>query len=132
MSRATELLAQYQAKIAQVGQWIAIRRYTGTTVKTFTDTLARAYVRYYGATEFIGAVTQGDLMAIALVDTLAGILPVSTNDKLMSQFWGFDDPNTPPTMTAGHVTGGKETAIKSVIKRTPGGVLIVIELHAVG
>ena len=132
MSRASELLTQYQSKIAKGGQWVVIRRYAGTTVKTFSDTLTRAYVRYYGSTEFVGAVTQGDLMAIALVDTLGGILPVTTNDKLVTSFFGFDVSDQPPLDGASHVTGGKETAIKNVIKRAPGGTLIALELHAVG
>ena len=47
MSRAAELLAQYESKIGKVGQWIAIRRYTGTTVKTYARyVLTRAYIRY--------------------------------------------------------------------------------------
>jgi hypothetical protein len=133
MSRATELLAQYRSKIASVGQWIAIRRYSGpSTNRTFVDTLTQAYVRYYGSSEFVGAVTQGDLTAIALVDNLGGILPVTTNDKLVTSFFGFDVSDTPPLDGANHVSGGKETAIKSVMKRVPGGMLIAVELHAVG
>jgi hypothetical protein len=133
VSRAAELLMQYQSKIAKVGQWVAIRRYSGTgQTRTFSDTLTRAYVRYSGSTEFVGAVTQGDLVAIALVDTLGGILPVTTNDKLVTSFFGFDVSDTPPLDGASHVTGGKETAIKSVMKRVPGGTLIALELHAVG
>jgi hypothetical protein len=133
MSRADELRIQYESKIAGVGQWVAIRRYSGpSTNRTYVDTLTRAYVRYYGSTEFVGAVTQGDLTAIALVDTLGGILPVTTNDKLVTSFFGFDVSDQPPLDEAGHVTGGKETAIKSMMKRVPGGTLIAIELHAVG
>jgi hypothetical protein len=71
-------------------------------------------------------------MAIALVDSLGGILPVTTNDKLVTSFFGFDVPDMPPLDGTSHVTGGKETAIKNVIKRAPGGTLIALELHAVG
>ena len=133
MSRASDLLTQYQRKIGQVGQWIAIRRYSGTTVRTYVDTLTRAYVRYYAATELVGTVVQGDLMAIALVDTLSPVLPVTTNDRLVTGFWGHNDPNATPALTDDlHVTGGKETAIKSAMKRSPGGTLIALQLHAVG
>jgi hypothetical protein len=132
VSRSDDLLAQYQTKIGKVGQWVAIRRYSGTTTKTFVDTLTRAYVRYYSSTELIGAVVQGDFSAIALVDTLGTILPVTTNDKLVTGFTGHDDPNTAPTLTANHVTGGKETAIKSAMKRSPGGTLIALEIQAAG
>lgn len=137
MSRAAELLAQYQTKIAKVGQWIAIRRYSGTgAARTFADTLTRAYVRYYGQKELIGTVMQGDLVAIALVDTLGELLAspqgINTNDRLVTGFHGCDNPNeTPDVDTGGHVNG-RETAIKSVLKRTPGGTLIALELHAVG
>jgi hypothetical protein len=133
LSRATELLAQYQTKIAKDGQWIAIRRYTGTgPTRPWTDTLARAYVRYYSSKELIGTIVQGDVSAVALVDTLGGILPVTTNDKLVLGFDGFDVSGTTPTLVGGHVVNGKETAIKNPMKRTPGGTLIAIEIHAAG
>ena len=133
MSRASELHAQYVTKIGKVGQWIAIRRYTGTgPTRTFGDTLTRAYVRYFASTEMVGTVVQGDLQAIALVDSLTAILPVTTNDRLVTGFYGCDNPNEPPPLTSGQITGGKETAIKSAIKRTPGGTLIALVIHAVG
>lgn len=133
MSRADQLLAQYRAKIAKSGQWIAMRRYAGTPPsRTWVDTLTRAYVRYYGSKELIGSIVQGDVSAIALVDTLSGILPVTTNDKLVLGFVGFDVPGTTPTLTGGHVSNGKETAIKNAMKRDPGGTLIALEIHAVG
>jgi hypothetical protein len=132
MSRADDLRAQYETKIARVGQWVVVRRYTGTTTKTYADTLTRAYVRYYKLSEFIGPVTQGDMTTIALVDMLSGVLPVTTNDKLVTGFTGHDDPDSTPALSGGHVTGGKETAIKSVMKRTPDGTLIAIEMQSAG
>jgi hypothetical protein len=133
MSRADQLLAQYRTKIAKSGQWIAIRRYTGTGLgRTWVDTLARAYVRQYASHELIGSIVQGDVAAISLVDTMGGILPVTTNDKLVTGFAGFDVPGTTPTLVGGHVSDGKETAIKNLMKRTPGGTLIALEIHAVG
>jgi hypothetical protein len=120
MGRAAELLAQYQRKIAKVGQDIAIRRYVSVGgIRTPQDTATRAYVRYAGDKELIGTSQQGELVAYALVDSLAAILPVTTNDRLVI----FDDQSGPR---------GKETAIKSIIKRTPEGQLIALEMHAVG
>jgi len=122
----------------KVGQWIAIRRYSGTGVtRSSFDTLARSYVRYYGDKELIGAIMQGDLVAYSLVDTLSVLLAtpqgITTKDKLITGFWGFDVAGTTPGIDgAGHVNGGKETAIKSVIKREEGGTLIALELHAGG
>jgi hypothetical protein len=133
MSRALELLAQYETKIAKDGQWVAIRRYTGVGAsRPWVDTLARAYVRHYDSKELIGSIVQGDVSAISLVDTLSGILPITTNDKLVLGFTGFDVLGTTPTLTGSHVSGGKETAIKNPMKRTPGGTLIALEIHASG
>jgi hypothetical protein len=134
MSRAAEHQAQYRSKIALAGQWIAIRRYSGAgAARTFTDTCAPAYIRYTGSTEFVGAVTQNDLMAITIVDTLTSLLPITTNDRLVTDFYGWEDLPTPPSLDeASHVSGGKETAIKSVAKRVLNGALIALELHAVG
>jgi hypothetical protein len=134
MTRASELRAQYEIKIAKVGQWIAIRRYTGTTVKSYTDTLARAYVLYKVSKEFVGAIRQNEVVAIALVDTLAGFIPpVSTNDKLLTEFSGHDVAGvTPPLDVDNHVSSPKERAILNVIKRAPCGTLIAFELHAMG
>ena len=106
---------------------------TGTTVKAYTDTPAKAYVLYKPAKEFIGAVVQNYLVAIVLVDTLAGILPISTNDRLVTEFFGCDDLGTTPELDfESHISGGKQFAINSAIKRTPGGQLIALEIHAVG
>jgi hypothetical protein len=132
-SRAAEYLAQYETKIGKVGQWIAIRRFAGTTVKTYSDTLTRAYLTYYPVKEFVGAVVQGELVAIALVNSLGAVLPVTTNDKLVTEFYGFADAFATPQLTVdSHVSGGKQTSITSAVKRTTGGVLIALELHAVG
>ena len=133
MSRADEYRSQYQAKLDKVGQWVAIRRYTGTTSKTFTDTTTRGYVKYQPSQEFVGAIMQIDIVATILVDALGSILPVTTNDRLVTEFFGFDDVSMPPSMDeSSHVSGGKERAIKSALKRDPGGTLVAIELHAAG
>jgi hypothetical protein len=134
MSRASELLAQYQRKIAKVGQWIGIRRYTGTgPARTSTDTLARAYVIYAPDTALVGGVVQGNLLVWSLVDTFAGMNPpVNTNDRLVTGFFGFDNPNATPPLTNGQVSTPKERAIKSVMEINPGGTLIVLKMVAVG
>lgn len=133
MSVADQMLAQHESQVAKVGQWVAIRRYAGTTVKTYTDTPARAYVLYLPAKEFVGAVVQNYLTAITLVDTLVGLLPVTTNDRLVTEFFGHDDLGTTPGMNEeSHVSGGKQFAINTAAKRDPGGKLIALEIHAVG
>ena len=133
MSEAAILLAQYERKIAKVGQWIAIRRYAAGTPRTYTDTPTRAYVQQKESKEFVGAATQSETVAIALVGTLNG-MDVNTNDRLITGFFGSDDAGTtPPLNEEGHLVAvGKERAITSVMKRTPGGTVIALEIHAVG
>ena len=133
--RAYQLLAQYQAKIEQTGQWIAIRRYTGTGgVRTGTDTLAKAYIRYEPAKEFVGSVIQNYAAVYALADTLMALVPqINTNDKLVTAFTGFDDIGNPPSINEdGKVSGGKETAIFSIEKRAVSGKTIALKISAVG
>jgi hypothetical protein len=134
MSRATELLAQYRSKIASVGQWIAIRRYSGTgPARTFSDTPARAYVIYAPDSALVGGVVQGNLLVWALVDSLAAMVPpLNTNDRLVTRFHGCDDPTTTPPLTNDQIGGGKEMAIKSVMEIMPGGTLIALKMVAVG
>jgi hypothetical protein len=134
MSRASELLAQYQTKIAKVGQWIGVRRYSGSgPTRTFADTLARAYVIYAPDSALVGGVVQGNLLIWSLVDTFSAMLPpVNTNDRLVTRFHGCDDPNTTPPLTNGQISGGKEMAIKSVMEIMPGGTLIALKMVAVG
>jgi hypothetical protein len=134
MSRASELLAQYQTKIGKVGQWIAIRRYSGTgPTRTSADTLARAYVIYAPDSALVGGVVQGNLLIWSLVDTFAGMNPaVNTNDKLLTGFFGFDNPDATPPLTNGQVSTPKERAIKSVMEINPGGTLIALKMVAVG
>lgn len=134
MSRADELLTQYQKKIAKIGQWIGIRRYTGSgPARTSADTLARAYVRYALDTELVGTVVQGNLLVWTLVDSIAAMAPpLNTNDRLVTRFYGCDNPNDSPPLTDGRVSSGKEMAIKSVMEIMPGGTLIALKLIAVG
>jgi hypothetical protein len=135
LSRASELLAQYQTKIAKVGQWIGVRRYTGTgPTRTFVgDTPARAYVIFAPDSALVGGVVQGNLLVWALVDSFAAMLPpVNTNDRLVTGFHGCDDPNTTPPLTGGKISGGTERAIKSVMEIAPGGTLIALKMIAVG
>jgi hypothetical protein len=134
VSRAAELLAQYQTKIAKAGQWIGIRRYTGTgPTRTFGDTLARAYVIYAPDSALVGGVVQGNLLVWALVDSFTAMVPpVNNNDRLVTRFFGCDDPNATPPLTDGHVSSGKEMALKSVMEIMPGGTLIALKMVAVG
>jgi hypothetical protein len=113
MSTADAALLAYREMIGDLGQPVAIRRYTGSgPSRPHADTVTHAYVRNYGSKELIGSIVQGDQVAITLVDTLSGILPITTNDKL--------------------VVDGKEFAIKNPMKRVVSNVLIALEIHAAG
>lgn len=106
-------LAMYRRQVDMHGQPVAIRRYSGTgPARSFVDTPTQAYVRNFGSDELLGGIMQGDQRAIALVDDLGPILPVTTNDKL--------------------VVGAKEFTIKNPMKRVVAGVLIALEIHATG
>lgn len=108
-----EALDSYRRMIGEHGQPVSIRRYSGAgPARTFVDTATQAYVRNFGSDELLGGIMQGDQRAIALVDDLAPILPVTTNDKL--------------------VVGAKEFSIKNPMKRVVAGVLIALEIHATG
>ena len=136
-SRADQLLGQYQRKIDQAGQWIAIRRYTGTSgVRTSTDTLSKAYITYEQAKEFVGTVIANYAIIYVLAEPFIGWNPqINTNDKLVTgEFTGFDDiSTTPPLDEDGHVTGrSKESAIFSIEKRQVSGVWIALKLRATG
>lgn len=114
MALADRVLARYRQQISRVGQTVAIRRYTGTgPARTYVDTATKAYVRNYASSELVGAIVQGDQIAITPVDDLAAILPVTTNDKLV-------------------ISGEVEKAIKNVRKRRVAGTLIALEIHAAG
>lgn len=113
MSTASEALATYREMIADVGQPVVIRRYSGTgPARSYVDTASTAYVRSYASNELIGSIVQGDQVAITVIDDLGPVLPVTTNDLL--------------------VIGGKEFAIKNPMKRVVSGVLIALEIHAKG
>ena len=108
-----EALDLHRTLINENGQDVAIGRYAGTgPSRTRTDTATKGYVRNYGANELIGSISQGNQVAIVLVDALSGILPVTTNDKL--------------------IVGTKEFAIKNPKMRVVGGTLIALEIHAAG
>lgn len=114
MALVDRVLARYRQQISRVGQPVAIRRYTGTgPARTYVDTTTKAYVRNYASSELVGAIVQGDQIAITLVDDLSGILPVTTNDKFV-------------------ISGEVEKAIKNVRKRRVAGTLIALEIHAAG
>lgn len=115
MITAAEALEDYRASFARVGEDVIVRRFTGSgTPRPKTDTTTRARVTGYQPNELIGSIVQGDRKIIALVDTLSGILPITTADKL--------------------VVRGKELAIKGVDDSTRriGGTLIALEIQVGG
>lgn len=114
MDSATAL-NQHRRMIAEVGETISVRRYSGTgPARTYVDTQAKARVTGYAPRDLVGAIVQGDRRVIVLADTLSGVLPISTSDKL--------------------VVRGRELAIKAVndSTRRTGGVLIALEIQAAG
>lgn len=129
-AEAAQLLAQYRDEIGRKGQPIAIGRYTGSGVgRTRADTVTKAFVRYYRSEELIGTIVQGDQVAIALVDDLVGILPVTVNDKLILDFEVVDGV---ATIVDGATVRGNEFTIKNPMKRVVGGTLIALEIHSKG
>jgi hypothetical protein len=115
MSTAAEALRAHREMLADVGEDIIIRRYTGTgSPRSKSDTVTRARVMGYEPKDLVGSIVQGDRKIIALVDGLAGILPITTNDKA--------------------VVRGKELAIKAVDDSTRriAGILIALEIQASG
>jgi hypothetical protein len=115
MTALSESQANHRAMINEMGEDIAIRRFTGTgTPRPYTDTTTRARVMGYKPQELIGPVVEGDRKVIALVDTLTSLLPITTNDKA--------------------VVGGKQLAIKAVDDNTRrvSGTLVALELQVAG
>lgn len=115
MALADRILASYQKAFARVGEDIAVRRFSGSgPSRTHVDTTVRARVVGYAPHELIGSVVQGDRKVICLVDTLSGLLPITTGDALYIR--------------------GRQVAIKAVDDNTRrvGGTLIALEIQAAG
>lgn len=107
MSAAFESLLDTRAEIAEIGEDVLIRR-TGES-----DVTVKARVIGYQPKDLIGTIAQGDVKIIALVDALAALLPLTTNDAV--------------------VVRGKEMSIKAPPDdntRRIGGVLIALEIQA--
>lgn len=118
---AEEALASHRAMLAEIGEDIVIRRYTGPAEpdgRPKTDVTTRARVTGYQPRELIGGIMQGDRKIIALVDTLGDLLPLASgatsNDKV--------------------VVRGEELGIVAVDDSTRriGGALIALEIQARG
>lgn len=117
---AQEVLSEYRRAMAEVGEDIVIRRYSGPAGpnRAFTDTVARARVVGYQPRDLVGGISQGDRKAIVLVDTLGGLLPIvpgrDSDDKA--------------------VVRGKLISIIAVDDSTRriGGILIALELQVRG
>lgn len=111
--------------LAEVGEDIVIRRYTGTgTPRPKVEATVRARVMGYEPKELVGTIVQGDRKILALVDpdatvasgmvALSTLLPLNNNDKA--------------------VVRGKELAIKAIDDNTRriAGTLIALEIQAAG
>lgn len=108
-------LAQHRAFLAEIGEDVVVRRYAGTgPSRVPADVTVRARVMGYKPAEVVGAVVQGDLLVIALADTLAALLPLKTSDVL--------------------VIRGVEKRVMAVDDNTRrvGGTLIALEIQARG
>jgi hypothetical protein len=112
---AAEALASHRAMVAEIGEAVTVRRYSGPGAsRSHVDTPTQARVTGYLPQEIVGDVTQGDRKVIALADTLAAVLPLTTSDRL--------------------VIRGREVAIKAVDDNTRriGGVLVALVIQAAG
>ena len=115
MPSVNDLLNQHHSAINARGETVYLRRYAGPSgSRTHTDTATVAAVMSYDAAEIVGSIKVGDQKVVALVDTLATLLPVLRSDKL--------------------VIRGRECAIKNVDdnKRRYAGTLIALELQVEG
>ncbi len=94
MSSAAEMLADHREFLADDGEDILIRRFTGSgPVRPKTEAKVRARVTGLESAVLIGAIVQGKCQIIALNDpdaavpeglvALATLLPVTTADKVV-------------------------------------------------
>lgn len=122
---AAEALEQHRSFLAEIGEDIIIRRWSGTGPgRTKVQAQVRARVSGYTPSQIIGAVAQGDINVIALNDPdaevpagmvpLSSLFPLSVDDKL--------------------VIRGEEKSIKGINDNTRrvAGVLIALDIHAKG
>lgn len=120
-----EALEQHRKFIAEIGETVLVRRYSGTgPARTFVEAAVGARVVGYQPNEIVGRVIQGDRKAIAINDPsaivpagkvpLASLLPLSTSDLL--------------------VVEGVEMSIEGVdaLKRRIAGVTIAFEIQVRG
>lgn len=121
MSLADDCRSDLRDDLAEVGEDIIIRRYSGPAGpggRSKTDVVARARVVGYQPRELVGGIVQGDRKVIVLVDALGDLLPLvdgaSSNDKV--------------------VVRGDELGIIAVDDSTRriGGTLIALELQVRG
>lgn len=117
---AAEALASHRAMLAEVGEDIVIRRYTGDADpnRPKTDIIARARVTGYQPRDMVGGISVGDRKVIVMVDTLGALLPIVP---------GRDSADKA-------VVRGKELTIIAVDDSTRriGGTLIALELQVRG
>lgn len=118
MSSPSAIKAMYERHLLQVGEYITVRRYTGSgTNRPRFDVQARARVEGYAPSELIGTIQQGDRRIVLYADDLLAAqfaMPVTANDKL--------------------VIRGRELAIVAVDDNTRRlqGQLIALEIQARG
>lgn len=86
MSIADSIVANYEAALTNYGEWIEVRRYTGTG-NQFQAAPARARVKGYKPDEIVAgsAIVQGDMMVKLLMKDLITHqfpLPLKESDKV--------------------------------------------------
>jgi hypothetical protein len=83
-----EAKQMYRDQIAEHGEDIFIRRYTGQgTNRPFHDTPVRARIVGYAPDELVGGITQGDRRVIVLAEDLIEqqfSLPITKSDKVFA------------------------------------------------
>jgi hypothetical protein len=110
--------AMYRRHMDAEGEYVTIRRYTGSGVnRPRFDAQARARVINYAENELVGTIIQGDRNVILYADDLYAsqfAMPVTPNDKIIIR--------------------GRELSIVAVddSSRRVNGVLIALEIQARG
>lgn len=111
----SEALASHRAMLADVGEDVVVRRFTGSGApRPHFDVTARGRVVGLQPSELVGPIVQGDRKVILMAEALGAVMPVTTQDKL--------------------VIRGKEVAIKAIDDNTRriAGILVALEITAAG
>lgn len=87
MPNPKQIEASYRSMLTQVGEYVTVRRYTGSGVnRPKFDATVKARVTNYDPSELSGTIQQGDSHLIVLASDLFNAqfpLPLLTSDKVV-------------------------------------------------